>query len=499
MKNKYLFFAFFLLTTTIMLAQDPSVNTLDGVKVWFDTHLNEQGELVWRDKTGNTKPVFANTTHQPTKMEALNFNPCFYFDGVGNDIDIPLGQMDLSQSSFFIVYQSADSNVTTTVWDFEKDKVSKMLLITHFMAHFDPNEYIQFIEQPKAVAQINGYIHYKPQEETEPLSQNLHIGGNPMKPNSPAPFKGKIAEILVFDKVVNYDEFLRIESYLALKYGISVQHSYYNSKGDIVWDMQKNVGYAANITGIGRDEASHLYQKQATSSNKPQLLTIGLEQIADSNLKNKANFEDNSFLIWSDNNQDLYFEKKEAQTYKPLNRKWLMTSSGQTASLQTVLKFDTKQIRSVVPKGEPYFLMIDRSGKGIFNAQSDIIKADSSDEKGFVFFKNIRWDTEGSGSDVFSIATAADIAPIIGQIGNFKSVSLYPNPTSDGVFTLRADLLKQGDMGIKIHDVLGQLISSQILRGNDFYIYNEKLNTKGIYIITLTSDKTTQTFKIIAH
>lgn len=488
--------------TVSLFAQTEQMGYSENIKAWYETQLTPQGNIIWQDKTNSGRLI--NSTNQPLKGDILNFNPCLSFNGVDNSLDIPFGEVDMSEATFFIVYQADDTTTERTVWHFDSDKTPKMLVTTHRLAQFAPNEYINFIEQRKDKVQLSAYVRYTPKTEKMPTTQSLIIGKKPLNPKLPiTQFKGKIAEVLVFDKLLDYDIFLQVQSYFALKYGISLEQNYYNTEGVMLWDFQKNAQYAAHITGIGREDILGLHQKQSTNSDKPNLLSIGVEQIAPYNAKNTAHIDNNTFLIWGDNNQDLYFEDKENLTYRPLNRKWLMTSHGQMADLKTVLKFDTKQIRNIIPHGEPYFLMIDRNGKNGFDAsKADIIKADSIDNEGYVYFKNIQWDNDGSGSDMFSIATQMPTHKQVWEDikkGNLNKVLLYPNPITDGHFTVRIDLFQVGDIQVAIYDMSGRQISTQILRGSDFYIYQGRLMTAGMYMMSIHSQNTIHTFNIVAQ
>jgi hypothetical protein len=501
MKMHHLNAALLCFLTISLFGQTEKWGYKDNIKIWYETQLTPQGNTVWQDKMNSGRSV--NSSNQPSKGDILNFNPCLNFNGIDNSLDIPIGQADMSEATFFIVYQADDTTTERTVWHFDGDKTPKMLVTTHRLAQFAPNEYINFIEQHKDKVQLSAYVRYTPKEEKMPSTQSLIIGKKPINPKLPITyFKGKIAELMVFDRLLDYETFLQVQSYFALKYGISLEQNYYNTEGVVVWDSQKNASYTANITGIGRDDMLGLYQKQSTNSDKPNLLSIGVEYIAPYNAKNTTHIDNNTTLIWGDNNQDLYFDNKDNLTYRPLNRKWLMTSYGQTVGLKTVLKFDTKQIRNIVLHGETYYLMIDRnSTNGFDDTKADIIKADSVDNEGYVYFKNVQWDSDGSGSDIFSIATQTPTQKQVWEDikkGNLNKILLYPNPITDGHFTARIDLFQVGDIQVDIYDMLGKHISNQILRGSDFYIYQGKVNMANKYIVTIRAGKDMHTIKLIA-
>ena len=114
----------------------------------------------------------------------------------------------------------------------------------------------------------------------------------------------------------------RIQSYLAIKYGITLgvngtSQDYVNSDGTVIWDQ--NTGVPANdvfnydIAGIGRDDASGLYQKQSRSVNNvldsgsrgQGVVTMGLSNVYNTNNLNPNTINDKEFLIWGNDGVDL--------------------------------------------------------------------------------------------------------------------------------------------------------------------------------------------------
>ncbi|MBB3122642.1 hypothetical protein FHS04_000130 [Mesoflavibacter sabulilitoris] len=123
-------------------------------------------------------------------------------------------------------------------------------------------------------------------------------------------FDGKIAEVITFNsrKLDGASERRRIESYLALKYGITLgvngtAMDYIDSNGNIVWDASANSGFNHDIAGIFRDDASNHQQKQSKSINTSSVITIGHGDISTTNSNNTNNFDnDRDFLVWGHNN-----------------------------------------------------------------------------------------------------------------------------------------------------------------------------------------------------
>lgn len=121
-------------------------------------------------------------------------------------------------------------------------------------------------------------------------------------------FGGRIAEVITYSTRKNdTSERRRIESYLAIKYGITLgingtSMNYEDSNGTVIWDATANAGYNFDIAGIGLDNASQLNQKQSKSINPVEVMTIGLTDILTTNTDNTNTFATNkSFLVWGSN------------------------------------------------------------------------------------------------------------------------------------------------------------------------------------------------------
>ena len=127
------------------------------------------------------------------------------------------------------------------------------------------------------------------------------------------PAQVDMAEVIIYSVTLTAAERNKIESYLAVKYGFTLDQAaanandYTASNGTIIWNRTANSGYASDITGIGRDDASALSQKQSKSINTTALVTIYNGTYAAGNfpLLNSANTNtfstDFSYLLTGDN------------------------------------------------------------------------------------------------------------------------------------------------------------------------------------------------------
>ncbi|GGF25075.1 DUF6923 family protein [Echinicola rosea] len=117
--------------------------------------------------------------------------------------------------------------------------------------------------------------------------------------------EGQQNEMIVFDNKLTDEEFNRVESYLAIKYGqtLSAEQSrdYLSATGTVIWDGTDS-NYYNNVFGIANDATSALHQKQSTSINDNQKLILGVgSSLFDTNAANTNTLNDGQFLMVGDN------------------------------------------------------------------------------------------------------------------------------------------------------------------------------------------------------
>ncbi|TLP75640.1 gliding motility-associated C-terminal domain-containing protein [Maribacter sp. ACAM166] len=88
---------------------------------------------------------------------------------------------------------------------------------------------------------------------------------------------GNIAEVIVYDANISAADQQKIDSYLALKYGIEMEQDYLASDGTTNMWADDNDGYDSDIFGIGRDDNSGLNQRVSKSVNANSILSIALD------------------------------------------------------------------------------------------------------------------------------------------------------------------------------------------------------------------------------
>lgn len=133
-------------------------------------------------------------------------------------------------------------------------------------------------------------------------------GNNPALLDDIVHYDGRIPEVIVYDRAILGSERQRIETYLALKYGVTLDNTnggtsgdYINSNNNTFWDASDNPSYHNDVIGIGRDDNSGLVQKQ--SHSKFDSTRIYLGNLAPINSLNNQTFSsDNSFVTLGHDN-----------------------------------------------------------------------------------------------------------------------------------------------------------------------------------------------------
>ncbi|TXE18508.1 choice-of-anchor D domain-containing protein [Psychroserpens burtonensis] len=221
-------------------------------------------------------------------------------------------------------------------------------------------------------------------------------------------FDGRIAEVITYgarQSDVNLtQERNRVQSYLAIKYGITLgvngtTQDYVNSDGNVIWDQSTDSGvYNYDIAGIGRDDASELNQKQSRSVNDDfdgadpitsrtqGILTMGLNDIYNTNRdhisSNPTTFDDKQFLVWGNNGANLNLAATTVSVNMSAGVSPALTTNVSFTAMQRVWKVEEtggdipsvkvripqSAIRNITPPGSFYMFV---SSTGVFDPTAD--------------------------------------------------------------------------------------------------------------------------------
>ena len=191
-------------------------------------------------------------------------------------------------------------------------------------------------------------------------------------------WNGPIAEIITFQNQFSTNQQNIVETYLGVKYGITVGHDYVTPDGTIVWNRTTNTAYHNNVFGLGRSDSQGLHQRQSFSTNfTGRFITLGNNSvIGATNAANVGNniATDNSYLLLGDNNAPILYEETLTGDYYPLLRKWKVSNVGITAATKISVPAFGNASPNAVPnsstdryESETFYLVLDTDGDGNFS------------------------------------------------------------------------------------------------------------------------------------
>ncbi|WP_139958815.1 T9SS type A sorting domain-containing protein [Flavicella sediminum] len=194
-------------------------------------------------------------------------------------------------------------------------------------------------------------------------------------PNGANFFNGQIAEVMVFNTVPTSNEQQEIHSYLAIKYGITLDVTNNDNsigEGDyvidgspdlIVWDQSSNSAYHNDVAGIGRDDGKFLNQKQSKSINSTSIVTIGLNAIEVNNANNSNTVTNASFLMWGHNgvtvnNTNTTVSTLLCEDELQLDRVWKIVETGSVGRVEVAAIKSTIDAALTTPTSEVILLKV---------------------------------------------------------------------------------------------------------------------------------------------
>lgn len=252
-----------------------------------------------------------------------------------------------------------------------------------------------------------------------------------------------LAEILFYGNDLSAAERQRIQSYFSVKYGVHYGEDLVSGAGQVIWN-RSNGGFVNNVFGIGREDCMGLAQKQSHSTTAvpaDDILQVALNTMATTNANNTGNIPDAHYILWGDNGGSLNPTDQIKVDRSCLNapeRTWRAQTTGNLSQeLNTQMRIDTRGIWSTAGAASDHYLLIDRNANGVYDDATDTAIVATAIQDGIAIFDNVHWDTDGSGSDLFTIGlrqASPDAGP--DQVANSANFLMNANPQS-GVWTVQ--------------------------------------------------------------
>ncbi|MBF0575577.1 T9SS type A sorting domain-containing protein [Dysgonomonas sp. GY617] len=175
-------------------------------------------------------------------------------------------------------------------------------------------------------------------------------------------FSGYIPEFIAYNRLLNPLERRQVDSYLAVKYALTLPVSLIGSRGQLLWDYTANPDYNHRVAGLYRDNASGLYQKESATtyeespsysdandyfylnnpnnrSSSSRLLVLGRQE---------ANpMQDGNYLFWGDDNSSIALHSIEGKLgLRKIDRVWkVVTNIPQSAPADRLLNWQVQDLQ----------------------------------------------------------------------------------------------------------------------------------------------------------
>lgn len=150
-----------------------------------------------------------------------------------------------------------------------------------------------------------------------------------------------LPELIYYPFELTTEQSQRVNTYLGIKYGITLQHNYLSTSGTVLWNNITNATYHNRVFGIGRELAvGGLNQKQSQSqmgTGSQAFLVLSKGAIAVNNAANTGGLSDGDYMIIGDNNGALAAQATEIPTSftattgctaARLTREWKVQTAG---------------------------------------------------------------------------------------------------------------------------------------------------------------------------
>ncbi|NNF33689.1 MAG: T9SS type A sorting domain-containing protein [Saprospiraceae bacterium] len=449
--------------TTYSQAQHPGPGT--GMTVWLQAQSNE-GQTTLMDVLNNKALASQPDTH------TFNFNPAYSFkaeDGINLDITKSLGK----GKSIFVVFKPAIGN-EESIYSIDGTDRHQLMLTTHRMAELTRIQYMNFPSPAFPYPQLNTYMEGGISSSKK--AKRFSLGAAPTFQNLPANgFTGSIAEVLIYDSMLSPEEKHEVESYLAIKYGLTLQHAIaplVNLRGEHLWRKPIKPDFQFHHTVIGVDEEHSFFQPTSCSSLPGNHLKLSFHE---------NNSENNGFISLRDNGLPFLFD----ENYNSL-RIW--SASNLNSTNNVIISWKEEEH---LPSGDwKYWLRLDTSGAQTFHPNN--IKYIAVNRKqGNLVSQPFLVDQDGSGDDIIQIVqrpgTFVDYHLTAGNCGStpamldFKVVGnrgpyiVHVKNNSKTIYReniLHHDVITLGDLAsgslsIKLTDQVGNTTEEEIYV-NDF-------------------------------
>ena len=371
-------------TTKLWLKADAGVFNDNGTTPASDGN----GVSQWNDQSGNGNNADDNNVMpkwQSDDASGINFNPVVSFRGsTGDRMTLPIIIGGGAQNAtYFVIYEAVNAAAVYVQQSYtDNDRINPLILgdgkfkmsrnsgsgTTPAGGAFN-NPYLSTFRQTISNNAITSYQNGAPLGTIygpwrTDLNGNNYLGARVYGGAWANNLNGDIAELIICNSALSATDLDKVESYLALKYGITlVSTDYVASDGTEMWNATTGAGYNKDIFGIGRDDASALGQVKSKSVNSDAIVTI--EAVGEGTNATNAftDIADMEFLTFGNNNGALTYQTTEipagpggVSLVSRLTREWQVQETGDVGDVEISVEDGD------VGSPEQLYLLIDDDG-----------------------------------------------------------------------------------------------------------------------------------------
>jgi len=403
---------YILLTLFLLLCSLQTVNAAPGgvggnLRIWLDADKGITGTTAitqWNDQSGNGKHVTQNTAaNQPslnTASSTMNFHQSIELDG-DRDYLQTSGVMpnDSDDMTFFIVTAADQSSGEWnqligmgSSFDYPhigfNDNANEPFysngnfLLNYF--YFSDNEPMRFHEplifsgsmefnffSSPAYNYLNGRVNSSVPSislnSSHEGDDNFAVGSGGDDNNED--LDGRITEVILYNKILNTTERHQVDSYLAIKYGLTLTNNYLNSIAATIYTLDGT--YNNGVFGLGKDTAGSLDQRISRSFNDASGLILSTDtNFTLANTSHADTLSDGDYLLTGhDNGSVISTQTSDLGTGfdKRIIREWKVQNTNSVGAIN--LQFGTLP---TLATGESYALIGDNDGN--FSTGSTVLK-----------------------------------------------------------------------------------------------------------------------------
>ncbi len=320
-----------------------------------------------------------------------------------------------------------------------------------------------------------------------------------------------LLEVMFYPYALTRNQRVAAETYLALKHGITLREDYLSPEGDTLWNHSSDSLFSHAVAGIGCDTL-HGLQKLEGGSAESDLLRMKLLPSANNN---RVSLLPRQYLLWGESEGKLSFGAGSAFAllgdsivlFDLMERAWLVRATN-TAGLRTRISVAADSL----PRTDSLYLLVDRSGKGFFDGSDCYgpVRADS----GGMFVFDVRWDSDNSGTDLFTLACTGTPERLMSTMMNGddggngnpgaatgirhaegEKTAVWPNPVSE---TLHVQAGMAAPVEVFVTDSYGKLLLRQSFSQPSFEI-NVGGFASGSYTLRLQSGSSVENIPFVVR